>query len=345
MPILMRVMEGKCSEGLTTAITYIGYVWMGIIFLLFAFNLSVDIYRLIINIFSHIFSHSLTKLVPDKRITLLVIMILTAFINLYGMYEAWNINTRVITLKTDKLPKGIEKLRIIQVSDIHFSRINGIRLADRIADIVTLLKPDILVSTGDLIDDGLQYPDKVEVLFKSIGTKYGKFAVTGNHEFFGALLKNIKFTEDCGFQVLRNEGVKINEFINIAGVDDHAANNSGHVKKAVESTAMEGFSPEQINIFLKHQPRIVRSDIGKFDIQLSGHTHGGQIFPFGYLVGMMYKYMRGIYYLGNNSYIYVSRGTGTWGPPVRFLSPPEITVIDFEKDKTYKNKIRMKING
>jgi hypothetical protein len=338
-------MEGNRPEALSAAVTYIGYFWIGIIFLLFALNLTVDIYRVIIYTSSRIFSPSLLKLMPDRRIILLVVIVLTMCINLYGLFEAWNIKTREITLKTDKLPEEIEKLRIVQISDIHFSQINGVGLANRITDTVISLKPDLLVSTGDLIDDGLRDPDKVEVLFRSIKTKYGKYAVTGNHEFFGDLKKNLKFTENCGFKMLRNKSTEVNNYINIAGVDDPAANSNSLVKAIDENIVMEGLSPDKLNIFLKHQPRIKKDSIGKFDIQLSGHTHDGQIFPFKYLVRIAYKYMSGIYYLGDKSYLYVSRGTGTWGPPVRFLSPPEITVIDFKKERTYRNKVRKKING
>ncbi|MGD9161359.1 MAG: metallophosphoesterase [Desulfobacteraceae bacterium] len=344
-PIIIHLMEGNRPEALSAAVTYIGYFWIGIIFLLFALNLTVDIYRVIIYTSSRIFSPSLLKLMPDRRIILLVVIVLTMCINLYGLFEAWNIKTREITLKTDKLPEEIEKLRIVQISDIHFSQINGVGLANRITDTVISLKPDLLVSTGDLIDDGLRDPDKVEVLFRSIKTKYGKYAVTGNHEFFGDLKKNLKFTENCGFKMLRNKSTEVNNYINIAGVDDPAANSNSLVKAIDENIVMEGLSPDKLNIFLKHQPRIKKDSIGKFDIQLSGHTHDGQIFPFKYLVRIAYKYMSGIYYLGDKSYLYVSRGTGTWGPPVRFLSPPEITVIDFKKERTYRNKVRKKING
>lgn len=344
-PIIMRVMEGQCPESLSVAVTYIGYIWMGVIFLLFALNLTVDLYRLIIHIFSQILNVPLTKLLPDKRITLVAVLSLTAFINLYGLYEAWNIRTREITLMTTKLPEGVQTLRVVQISDIHFSSINGVGLANRITDTLTLLKPDLLVSTGDLIDDGLRGRDKVEVLFRSVRATYCKYAVTGNHEFFGDLSGNLRFTENCGFIMLRNRSEKVNDFINIAGVDDPAANRAGVVKAIDEGNVMEGFSPDKINIFLKHQPSIIKDSIGKFDIQLSGHTHGGQIFPFRYFVRLMFKYMNGLYYLGESSYLYVSRGTGTWGPPIRFLSPPEITVIDFEKEKIYKNKVRKKIHG
>jgi predicted MPP superfamily phosphohydrolase len=95
---------------------------------------------------------------------------------------------------------------------------------------------------------------------------------------------------------------------------------------------LAALSPERLNIFLKHQPRIEAGSIGKFDIQLSGHTHKGQIFPFTLIVRIFYRYMDGLFDLGKGSYLYVSRGTGTWGPPIRFLTFPEITVIEFVKN-------------
>ncbi len=332
-PIVMRMIEGKGPEALSTIITYTGYLWMGILFLLFALNLAVDIYRLIIYLASYIFDNNLLKLMPDKRITLIAVIMVTAFINLYGLYEAWDIKTERITINTTKLLVGFDKLRVVQISDIHFSRTNGIRLAEKITGIISGLKPDLLVSTGDLIDDGLQEREKVQVMFRAIKTRYGKYAATGNHEFFAGIQITGKFTEDCGFRLLRNEGVQVNDFINIAGIDDPAVNRGGFVQKIDEAGVIKSFSTDKINIFLKHQPRVETESIGKFDLQLSGHTHRGQIFPFSLFVGMMFKYMDGLYDLGSNSFLYVSRGTGTWGPPIRFLSPPEITVIDFVNEQ------------
>lgn len=334
-PIIMRVIEGKGPEALSTAVTYAGYLWMGIIFLLFALNLAVDIYRFFIYLSSHIFNMNLLKLIPDRRIALICVILITALINLYGLYEARNIRAEMVTLETSKLPANVERLRVVQISDIHFSRTNGVGLAERITDIVSGLEPDILVSTGDLIDDGLREKERVKDLFRGIKSKYGKYAATGNHEFFAGIQVTGKFTEDCGFRLLRNESVQVNAFINIAGIDDPAVNRGGFVQKIDEAGVIKGFSPDKINIFLKHQPRIESESIGKFDLQLSGHTHRGQIFPFSIFVGMIFKYMDGLYDLGNNSYLYVSRGTGTWGPPIRFLSPPEITVIDFVNKQSH----------
>jgi predicted MPP superfamily phosphohydrolase len=334
-PIIMRVLEGKGPDALSTIITYTGYLWMGILFLLFALNLAVDIYRLIIYLASHLSDNSLLKLMPDKRIALIAVILVTAFINLYGFYEAWDIKTERTTINTAKLPVGVDKLRVVQISDIHFSRTNGIRLAGKITGIISDLKPDLLVSTGDLIDDGLQERERVQAMFSGIKTKYGKYAATGNHEFFAGIQVTGRFTEDCGFRLLRNEGVQVNDFINIAGIDDPAVNRGGFVQKIDEAGVIKSFSPDKLNIFLKHQPRVETESVGRFDLQLSGHTHRGQIFPFSLFVGRMFKYLDGLYDLGNNSFLYVSRGTGTWGPPIRFLAPPEITVIDFIKTQPH----------
>ncbi len=336
-PIIMRVAEGKFPDAIYAAITYIGYLWMGIIFLLFVFNLVIDIYRLIIFSSSHIFNADLTRLIPDKRIAIMAVILLTIFIHLYGLYEAWAIKTERITIPTLKLPDSMERLRVVQISDIHFSRTNGVGLAERITEIVSGLEPDILVSTGDLIDDGLREQERVKGLFRAIKTRYGKYAATGNHEFFADIRITGRFTEDCGFRLLRNENISVNDFISIAGIDDPAVNRGGFRQIIDEGEVIKGFSPDKINIFLKHQPRIEKGSVGKFDIQLSGHTHRGQIFPFSLFVGMMFRYLDGLYDLGDNSFLYVSRGSGTWGPPIRFLSPPEITVIDFVKKQQQKN--------
>jgi len=106
---------------------------------------------------------------------------------------------------------------------------------------------------------------------------------------------------------------------------------SAVLQGVAESTVIDKLSPDKLNIFLKHQPRVEKGSIGRFDIQLSGHAHKGQIFPFTLVVSLFYKYMDGFFELGNGSSLYVSRGTGTWGPPIRFLTFPEITVIDFSR--------------
>jgi len=328
-PIIMRLIEGKVPEIIYTITVYTGYIWMGIIFLLFSFNLVVDLYQFIVFILSRVFDPALTKYMPPHRTTFLVIAALIAFINIYGFFEAGRIKTEKVIFKTGKLPADIDLLRVVQISDIHFSRTNGLKLADKITGIIKELNPDILVSTGDLIDDGLKEVEEVQGLFREINTSYGKYAATGNHEFIAGIEKTSKFTRDCDFKLLRNETVKINEFFTIAAIDDPGVNRNGESPVPDESSILDSLSDDHINLYLKHQPIVDPENIGKFDLQLSGHTHNGQIFPFKFFVNLSYKYITGLYDLGNDSLIYVSRGTGTWGPPIRFLSPPEITVVDF----------------
>jgi predicted MPP superfamily phosphohydrolase len=273
----------------------------------------------------------LLRFIPGNKATFMVTLLIVAAINVYGRFEAENVGIRRVELSTTKLPPQVNNLRIAQISDIHFSTLNGLKLARKIEGIINDVQPDILVCTGDLIDRGLRDKKSVASVLNGIKTKYGKYAVTGNHEFISGIKKAVEFTEKAGFRLLRNEGIKIGGFIELAGIDDPAARRFGNPSPASEHKLLQSFSSENLNIFLKHQPRIEANSIGEFDLQLSGHTHGGQIYPFTLLSSLFYPYQNGLFELGKGSCLYVSRGTGTWGPPIRFLSFPEITVIEFRK--------------
>jgi hypothetical protein len=260
--------------------------------------------------------------------------LIVAGIVVYGRFEAKNICIERIELRTAKLPPRVSRLRIVQITDIHFSTLNGVKFARKIEKIIRGLHPDILVSTGDLIDRGLVEKESVASLFRAIKTTYGKYAIAGNHEFISGIKMAVAFTEKAGFSMLRNEGVTVGGFLNIAGVDDPAGKRFGAVSSISEDNVLAFFSCGTLNILLKHQPKIEKNSLGKFDLQISGHTHNGQIFPFNIITSLFYPYIKGLHKVSNDSYLYVSRGTGTWGPPIRFLTFPEITVIDFHRDES-----------
>jgi len=331
-PIIIQSLEGRETVTLNTIVSYAGYFWMGILFLAFSIYLLIDIYQIVISVSSRIFSPALLKFIPEGRITFFAVLFIIALINIYGWFEAGNIVVERISIKTSKLPPGISGLRVVQIADTHFSATYGLGQARKITGILKGLKPDLLVSSGDLIDRGLRNRDVIEGLFAGINAPYGKFATTGNHEFISGIKQSTEFTEKAGLRMLRNEVADAAGFISIAAVDDPAAKTFGSSQGVVaESTVIDKLWPDTLNIFLKHQPRVEKGSIGKFDIQLSGHAHKGQIFPFTLVVSLFYKYMDGFFELGNGSSLYVSRGTGTWGPPIRFLTFPEITVIDFSR--------------
>ena len=314
---------------LTTCLAYIGFTWMAALFLFFSIHLMFDVYNGICHLTSLISSPVFLKIKIVSKISFLITLSMVTVIITYGMFEAKNIRAKTVVLKTKKLPPDINELRIVQISDIHFSATNSTRLARKIVKIIKDLNPDILVSTGDLIDRDLYDNGKVAALFRDIKVPYGKYAVTGNHEFYTGIEEAVSFTEEAGFRMLRNEGVTAGDVVNIAGVDDPTSKQFGFVAPVSEDEILKKFSNNKLTILLKHQPRINEKNSAVFDLQLSGHTHNGQIFPFGLISARFFPYQNGLFKVGKQSYLYVTSGAGTWGPPVRFLSPPEITVILF----------------
>jgi len=331
-PILVNVSIRYGFHLISTIIAYPGYIWMGALFLFFSIHLLMDIYGIIIYIFSRIFSTALLKLRPGNKPSLLITGLMVVGIIFHGGFEAENIGVEKILFETQKLPPEIRSLRIVQISDTHFSNINSVRLARKIVDKINGLNPHIIVSTGDFIDRGLKEKGKVAALFRSIKVPYGKYATTGNHEFYGGITESVEFMEKAGFKMLRNEGITVGDMVNIAGVDDPAAKRFGLDPSVSEDEILKRFSRKKLTILLKHQPRINKKSVGAFDLQLSGHTHNGQIFPFTLITLIFFHYKTGLFMLGKDSYLYVSRGAGTWGPPVRFLSPPEVTLIEFRRE-------------
>jgi predicted MPP superfamily phosphohydrolase len=138
--------------------------------------------------------------------------------------------------------------------------------------------------------------------------------------------------------VLREESINVAGVINIAGVDDPTGDAFGLAQEISESKLLLGLSHQRFTVLLKHRPVIEKDSVGHFDLQLSGHTHNGQIFPFNFVVRRFYPLITGYYNLPNDTHLYVNSGAGTWGPPIRFLSPPEITVIDLIHGRTEKTK-------
>jgi len=304
---------------------------MAVLFLFFSAHICMDIYNGVIHLFSIIFPVSFLNFKLGSMISFVVVILMVIGIIIYGFFEAGNIKVKEVVIETEKLPSAINSLKVLQISDIHFSAINSVRLARKIVDIISGLNPDLLVSTGDLIERGLLEKEEVASLFRSIKAPYGKYAVTGNHEFYTGITKAIEFTENAGFKMLRNEGVTVGDVLNVVGLDDPTSKQSESNANVSENKILNKFSNKKFTILLKHQPTINKRSATLFDLQLSGHTHNGQIFPFRLITSLFFPYNNGLFQVGNNSYLYVNSGTGTWGPPVRFLSPPEITIFAFQR--------------
>jgi predicted MPP superfamily phosphohydrolase len=270
----------------------------------------------------------LIALIPSSRISFFIPFILSILIAIYSSFEAKNIKIERVTIRSPKIPESAGKLRIVQISDVHLGLIVRKERLKRILKEVKAAEPDLLVSTGDLVDGQINGLPGLAELLREINPRYGKFAITGNHEFYAGLKQAMDFTEKAGFTILRGEGLTIAGLFNIAGVDDPAGKNYGPFGEVEEKELLSGLPTGKFTLFLKHRPLLDRNAIGLFDLQLSGHTHKGQIFPLSLITRLFYPADSGYLALQNNSHLYVSRGSGTWGPPIRFLSPPEVTMIE-----------------
>jgi predicted MPP superfamily phosphohydrolase len=165
-------------------------------------------------------------------------------------------------------------------------------------------------------------------ILNRLNPKFGKFSVTGNHEAYLGPDKALAATNRAGFTMLSYQGVTVGGMINIVGVDDPGVSHRLKADGSAERALLERYPEGEFTVLLKHQPVVDRESVASFDLQLSGHTHGGQIFPFILLTRLAYPAKTGLSQVGPETWLYVSRGTGTWGPPIRFLASPEVTVFE-----------------
>lgn len=320
-PVLVRVAENMRLEELAKAIAYTGYIWMAFVFLFFFLSVSFDIIRLLAKFF-----YPAAKSTPLSTIFFGLAVFLSFVLVVYGFLDAQRIRVKKLEVQTEHFLPNDGRIRIVQISDVHVGLIiRGGRLQTLI-DTVKQANPDILVSTGDLLDGELDNVMPEAERFISIKPAFGKYAIMGNHEYYAGIKRSLAFTQKAGFEVLRDE-VRQVAGINIFGADDITAARLGMRKdkdifdELISSNRNKGFV-----LLLKHQPFVKEKE--NFDLQLSGHTHGGQIFPFRLITRMFFENNYGYYELGKNKLLYVSGGTGTWGPPVRIFAPPEITIVD-----------------
>jgi predicted MPP superfamily phosphohydrolase len=330
-PIIVRVVESADFERTAKVFAYVGYTWMGLLFLFFAASFSLDVWRFLVYVAESVLKTSLSVLKFSARQAFFLPLFAAILAAGWGMVEATNIRTESIVLKSPKITRPI---RIVQISDVHLGiLIREPRLA-RILEKVKAASPDIFVSTGDLVDGQTDSLDGVGNLLREIKAPLGKFAVTGNHEFYAGLDRSLEFTKQAGFHVLRGQGTSVAGLITIAGVDDPEVRAYGPSREVPEKQILSGLPRDKFTLFLKHRPDAEKSSEGLFDLQLSGHAHKGQIFPWTLIVRFVFPQIAGLYDLSSGSSLYVSRGSGTWGPPIRFLAPPEVTVIDLVPEKT-----------
>jgi predicted MPP superfamily phosphohydrolase len=325
-PFLIRAAERAGYDLAARALSYVAYLWLAALFLFFCLSLCFDIYGLAARITLWMRSPGVIPRVPPL-LSFSISLGVALAICVYGYFDALAIRTERLVIETSKLPKDVDRLTIAQISDVHLGLIVRCDRLVAILEKVSKAKPDLFLSTGDLVDAQINMLPGLRELLQDITPKYGKYAVTGNHEFYAGLNKSIEFTTHGGFTMLRGEARDIGPLI-VAGVDDRTALQFQTGRLLSDREVLAPLDRSKFVLFLKHQPHPDPDAIGLFDLMLSGHTHKGQIWPFYYIVRRVHPLIAGKYDVGKGSLVYTSRGSGTWGPPIRFLSPPEVTIIE-----------------
>ncbi|MCC6807292.1 MAG: metallophosphoesterase [Deltaproteobacteria bacterium] len=237
------------------------------------------------------------------------------------------LHVKKIEVTLERLPPAFDGLRIAQLTDIHVGPTIRRAFVEEMVAKTNALTPDIIAITGDLMDGSVAQLREHVAPLADLKAKHGVFFVTGNHEYYSGVDEWIAEVQRLGIRVLRNERVAIGEGFELAGIDDYTAHQFGNGHGSDLPRALAGRDPAHELVLMAHQPRSAK-EAASFGVglQLSGHTHAGQIWPWRYAVKLQSPWVEGLYREGAMQ-LYVSPGTGYWGPPMRLGTQAEITEI------------------
>lgn len=336
--VVAEIMIHNEGPQITRTISWVAFFWMGLVVLFFGTSVPIDLITVLIKGLSHLgkdlpvlqdfFSRVIAALNSPTR-TIIVSMVVIA-LAIYGVFTAQQINIKTVTLTSNKLA---QPLRLVQITDLHVGDLTRQKTIQSLVDTINKLNADIIVSTGDLVDMSSDHSEVYLSALSQLKAKLGKFAVYGNHETFVGIDKSRRLTQQAGFTLLSNTGVTLDGQINLFGVDDPSVAGRMAPGTSHPEEPTPDFSNHLFTVLLKHQPVVVPNTASTFDLQLSGHVHGGQIYPFGLLTRVFYRVPMELSKINDNTWLYVSYGTGTWGPPMRVLAPPEITLFELQPVK------------
>ena len=297
-------------------LVFAGGAWLGIIAISFSVFLLRDAVRLGLP--------SSADISGRISVYIIAVMVLWGFVNVLLPPSA-----REVKLRLKGLPAGLKGFKIVQLSDLHLGAGKTAAWLDRVVNTANGMDADVIALTGDILDEDICSSGNFCGILKKLKARHGIFAVTGNHEYYSGIKRFMNFASEAGITPLRNSSAVVAGGLVIAGVDDRAGERFGQGGPDLDR-ALDG-RPEGLPVVLmNHQPvdfsRAVASGVS---LQLSGHTHAGQVPPLEPFIWLIYRYTWGLAGL-KDSYIYTSSGTGTWGPPLRVFSRSEIVKFILE---------------
>lgn len=322
--------RGFRSAFLRDAMSWIAMTVMGVFSSLLVFTLLRDIFLLLTAGLDalHVLQADFAALEKDSALFVISAALL---ISISGFFNARRLASVVkVKVPMRNLPASLHGFRIVQISDIHVGPTIKHGYLSRIVNRVNSLEADLIAITGDLVDGRVSDLSAHTQPLAGLNARHGSFFVTGNHEYYSGALDWIQELKRLDINVLLNEHVQLSHdgaTLVLAGITDYTAGSFYADHDSDPHAAIAG-APEHVpKILLAHQPRSAQAakEAG-FDLQLSGHTHGGQFWPWKYFVPLQQPYVAGLHRL-KDLWVYVNRGTGYWGPPNRFGSPSEITCL------------------
>lgn len=338
-----RMMSAETAK----VVSFMPLLWMGTMLFVVTSLVMVDLFflvRYLIGRFSSAAGDVATAPIDSEKRQSLKKIAAAGTLGLSGSLSA----ASFITVQKDatvirqdirlaKLPEALNGLRMVQISDIHIGLTLDGEYLSHVVSKVNSLKPDLIVITGDLVDGYVNTLQKEVRPLAALKAPQGVFFVTGNHEYYFRANEWTIFLQTLGILVLDNRAVEIGDVkhpLLLAGVNDYQANRFDDVEGLDLEKALAGRNAEQEVVLLCHQPKIIhdaaQADVG---LVLSGHTHGGQIWPFNYLVRLQQPFLKGHIQYNHRSQLYINQGTGYWGPPMRLGTTSEITLITLHREE------------
>ncbi len=323
-PVLVRLVESKGFLSVATIGAHISYWWMAFVLVFLPSMLTV---QSLAKIFSRKKRFRFKEPSSDSSAPFFLGLFISILALGYGFFEAGDLRVERVEIPSQKIAAS-QKIRVVQISDVHLGLMSGEKETKRLVSVLEGLRPHILVSTGDFVDGHRADMLALTEQLAQITAPWGKFAIIGNHEVYVGQEYAHQVLEAAGFELLRNRAVDLAANITVAGLDDPAASQDKAQAEKAEDQLNGMLARGRFSLLLKHRPERNEELGSRFDLQLSGHTHKGQIFPYGIFPWLIFRYPQGLVRLRGGGFLYHSRGTGVWGPPIRILSPPEVTVID-----------------
>ena len=332
-----RLLSGRIPQTLVNAASFMSALYISPMIYGFLLTLAADILRLINNVIA------ITRLPPpySAKTRLCVVAFVFAVSVVITLAGAWNANNPVVVgrqVLSDDSPNAMSgdfSLRIALLSDIHLGQLTGPRYLGKLVSLVNDASPDIVLILGDTIDspEFLRDEDKKTEamnLLSSFGSRLGTWAVMGNHDYYAGHPDVEDFFAGTDVRLLMDEAEVVDGKFVLAGRDDRAGSRYGRIRKSIDDIVSPIISDDARYplIIMDHQPFELgdAADSGAL-LQLSGHTHRGQLFPINFIVARIYEKSYGLYKKKNTHY-YISSGAGVWGTPVRTVGRPEVVIID-----------------